>query len=400
MGTDVVTSALRPFLAAVMLLLTAGQSWGQVSFELLDAPDRGRWADFSLSRDGKNMGCLLGGAVYWWTAADGFRFLDEGSPNQGGVGMSATGNALIAAREIDGGTVPTIWFLGGSTVDIGFLADECRTIVHADLGYDLNADGTMAVGQSTTCDAATGFVWTRDQGLLGLPHGLADDSRASAVSADGRTVVGFCDHPVTGFRRPALWRDGQGPILFLGPDRAGEALNISLNGGLVVGQAEMGGISPQAFLWVEGNEPVGLGNLSGKGTDASLASAVSDDGKVVGWSGDELWSDQEAFIWTAQAGMRSLAGILAENGVDIPEGLNLTGALDISGDGITVVGVGRDQAWNQRYWRIRLDRSLDHAPVAVTRPWNRDRVVPASPDSIEIHRAEVLHPFPFGKRRY
>ncbi len=387
-------------MCGVWALLLAAPASGQVSFELLDFPGQQRWADFSLSRDGQNMGCLLGGEVYWWTAIEGFRFLNVGSNTPGGVGMSAAGNALIASRTTDTGTAPAIWYRDGSFTELGVLTSNCRDEFLTDLGYDLNADGTIAVGRADSCQIEKAFIWSRQSGPHSLAGAARADSRSMAVSADGQTVVGFCEHPTEGFRRPAVWRDGAGPHLFLGHGRVGEALNISLNGQMVVGQAEMGSVNLQAFCWTVGQEPIALGNLSGRPADSSLASAVSNDGKVVGWSGDELFGDQEAFIWTAQVGMRSLADLALAAGVDLPAGIRLTSALDISGDGTTVVGVGRDEDWKLRYWRMRLDDSMNLVPVAKAKPPVNKRAEPVLRDTLGIDRADMLHPFPFGKRRY
>jgi probable HAF family extracellular repeat protein len=168
----------------------------------------------------------------------------------------------------------------------------------------------------------------------------------------------------------------------------------------VVGQAEMGGLSPRAFFWKEGFQPVNLGNLSGRATDTSLAKAVSDNGTVVGWSGDAMWGDQEAFIWTASGGMQSLAAFLAARDVKIPRGMVLTAAMDISGDGGTVVGLCRDKDWNQGYWRIRLGDAPAPAPVVNTNPWEPKPLDHIRPDSLDTFPADMLNPFPFGKRKF
>lgn len=382
------------------VLLLAVPASAQVSFELLEPPHQRDWAEFSLSRDGENMGCLFGGAVYWWTATEGFRFVNAGSPGHGGVGMSAFGNALIAARDTDTGTVPAIWYQDGSFTELGAPSFNCDDDRLHDLGYDLNADGSVAVGQADSCNVATAFVWSQQAGFQRLASATGEDSRSKAVSADGELVVGFCEHPTEGFRRPAYWQSGEGPHLFLGHSRVGEALNVSLNGLIVVGQAELGRVSPQAFYWTAGQEPIALGNLSGKVTDSSLASAVSDNGTVVGWCGDELFGDQEAFVWSARIGMRSLAELAVAGGVELPAGLKLTGALDISGDGTTVVGVGRDEEWNLHYWRMHLGDAMNSAPVAKATQPMQHKPDPVNVDTLGVDRAGMLHPFPFGKRQF
>ncbi len=388
-------------LVAFLLLGESGSAAGeQVSFEMLETPGTSQWADFSLSRDGESMGCLLDGAVYWWTAGDGFCFLDQGVTTQGGVGMAADGGSLIAAKAGHGGALPVIWFQDGSSVDLGILPGNCEMDHQSDSGFDLNGDGTIAVGQTASCSSDVAFSWSARDGLHGLPVTGSADSRGTAVTAEGRTIVGFSEHPEQGYRRPALWRDGTGPIFFLGVDSPGEAMNISLNGKFVVGQADMGGLSPQAFFWEEDSRPVSLGNLSGRATDTSMAKAVSDDGKVVGWSGDALYGDQVAYIWTREGGMQSLASFLAFRDIKIPKGMVLTAAMDISGDGGTVVGICRDKDWNQGYWRIRLGENFGPAPVVKAEQWEPKPLDPPLPDTLHTYPADILNPFPFGKRRF
>lgn len=346
------------------------------------------------------MGCLLDGSIYRWTRSGGFLYLDEGPKNSGGVGMSADGSSIIATRTGDDGPRPTIWHRDGSTIDLEFFPGDCNMDHRHDGGFDLNADGTVAVGQTATCSADVAFVWTTAGGLHRLPSVGGADSRGNAISARGNLVVGYCEHPVVGYPRPAIWRDGSGPTLILGSESSGEARNVSTNGRFVVGQAQMGGISPQAFVWEDGSQPLALGNLSGRATDSSLARAVSNEGTVVGWSGDEMWGDQEAFIWTGNNGISSLANYFASREVDLPEGMILTAALDISADGTTVVGICRDRNWKQGYWIAHLGESPDSPPADQSNPWDHKPLDHVRPDTMDTYPADMLNPFPFGKRRF
>jgi probable HAF family extracellular repeat protein len=396
MKTNIGGIAGRRAVILAALLAGALPAAAQPRFELLEAPAPGPWADFSLSRDGSQLGCVMGGAVYWWSKADGYRFLDHGVPSGGGVGMAADGSALIAARAGADGAVPTVWFRDGTSLELGPRADDCGRSHSPDGGFDLSAGARVAVGQVATCDNEMAFLWTRTGGLRILEaQGAA--SRGSAVSADGRVVVGFCKHPRAGYRRPALWRDGAGPEFFLGPQREGEALGVSLDGSRIVGQADLGGASPQAFHWTVTGGVVNLGSIGGRAATGSLARAVSDDGRVVGWSGDAVWGDQVAFLWTAATGMRALAAVLEEAGVALPDDMVLTAALDISGDGGTVVGIARDRDWIRHFWRIRLDDTVDPAPGART---PRTDPPVAVPDSLDIQQADMFDPLPFTRRRY
>jgi hypothetical protein len=98
--------------------------------------------------------------------------------------------------------------------------------------------------------------------------------------------------------------------------------------------------------------------------------------------------------------MQSLAAYLAARDVKIPRGMVLTAAMDISGDGGTVVGLCRDKDWNQGYWRIRLGDTPAPAPVVNANPWEPKPLDHIRPDSLDTFPADMLNPFPFGKRKF
>jgi uncharacterized membrane protein len=92
---------------------------------------------------------------------------------------------------------------------------------------------------------------------------------------------------------------------------------------------------------------VGLGDLPGGGFQ-SAATGVSADGSFVVGSG--VGTDgEEAILWDAENGMRSLAGILTAAGVDLT-GWSLSSAEAISADGTTIVGSGTNPAGDTEAW--------------------------------------------------
>jgi probable HAF family extracellular repeat protein len=107
-------------------------------------------------------------------------------------------------------------------------------------------------------------------------------SRALAVSADGRVVVG---HAYDGKFQAMRWTR-LGGMRLLGALPGGDASGaegISANGTFIVGNSEsaasQGGF--EAFRWSEETGWIGLGDLGG-GPYQSGAAGVSNDGKVVG----------------------------------------------------------------------------------------------------------------------
>lgn len=187
--------------------------------------------------------------------------------------------------------------------------------------------------------------------MVGLSHPNGGSSRASAISADGSTIVGFFEHPKQGYRRAVRWHPTRFD-LFTGPATPGEATTVSSDGSKIAGQAAtLNGI--YAFYFTDAGGLISLSTLSGNPTDQSVANGISDKGKVVGWSGDPFFGGSEAFIWSAatpKAKMRSLRKVLTQAGATIPEGIDLTNALAISADGSTVVGTWQDVNFNQGTW--------------------------------------------------
>ena len=96
---------------------------------------------------------------------------------------------------------------------------------------------------------------------------------------------------------------------------------------------------------------LGLGDLTG-GLFSSRARAASSDGSVVVGTGTSALGN-EAFVWEADTGMRSIASVLQERGLDLG-GWRLTEANGISADGRIVVGTGVNPSGATEAWLALL----------------------------------------------
>jgi uncharacterized membrane protein len=175
------------------------------TFQIIADPVTGTWSNYALSGDGTVMAANYGGEIYRWTAAGGFQDLGPGDPYSSSIGISRDGSTIISGHVgLRGFTSPHIWNASG-LVDLGHPHNGCTKIGNSwGSGYGLNADGTMAVGLAWTCTAAEGFVWTAKTGNLSLGHPVGNhSSRASAISANAKTIVGFWEDP-TGGRKARL----------------------------------------------------------------------------------------------------------------------------------------------------------------------------------------------------
>lgn len=174
-------------------------------------------------------------------------------------------------------------------------------------GLGISADGQVIVGYSQTATMDVAFRWTPNEGMVALGD---ISSHALAVSGDGRTIVGWYHEPTSGV--------------------------------------------PQAFRWTEAEGFVGLGSLPGA-FGMSKAYGVSGDGSVI--VGDaRVQGGNQAIIWTAQQGMRSVLEVLRDDfglGQQL-EGWRLYNALAVSADGLTIVGNGFNPDGRSEGWIARL----------------------------------------------
>ena len=137
--------------------------------------------------------CLIAGnSGFRWTESSGMVSL-----GQFGGGSNRTSNAL--AISSDGGTVvgighpvltgALIWSLGSEPNLLGALPGDVSAAADS-----VSRDGSVVVGYSTNPSShQRAFRWTRQTGMMALVSTTAvlGDVIATAVSGDGRTVVGW-----------------------------------------------------------------------------------------------------------------------------------------------------------------------------------------------------------------
>jgi probable HAF family extracellular repeat protein len=205
-------------------------------------------------------------------------------------------------------------------------------------------NGKLACATALVALFALGAV---PAGASFVPLGVVDGLKVNGSSADGSFIVGqYLDG--NGDRIAMRWDiTGTDPLEDLGELPTGkiesEARAASADGAVVVGSSKVEDPNDatkdvmEAFIWEDGVME-GLGFLEIPTDKAeSVAIAVSDDGLVVtGHSkvtdpNDNTKSVKEAFIWEDDV-MTGL-GFLAEDDNDFE-----SEAIDISGDGLVVVG--------------------------------------------------------------
>lgn len=251
------------------------------------------------------------------------------------------------------------------TEETGFvsLGDFPMGLTHSE-AWAASADGSIVVGFGYTDSGPQAFRWFGKGDLQPLihPYGEVFPTAAYGISPEGGYIVGqaynsgcgtvgraFLWSQDSGFRvlqgnsaRPDPKRRALDPWVF-GRNRVSPqaALAVSSNGTVVVGRG-MTQYGPEAFLWTDEHEAIGLGDLRG-GEHDSVAHAVTSDGQIVVGRG---WSENgpEAFRWTEQTGMVGLG--------DLPDGLWSSEALAVCDDGSVIVGTSSTMSGNEAFiWR-------------------------------------------------
>ena len=332
-----------------------------------------------------------GPQAFRWTASGGMQGLGDlpnGFFRSEASAASADGSVIVGHGSSEFGTQAFRWTAAGGIQGLGDLSGRFLN----SQATGVSADGSVVVGNS----GGGPFIWDATHGMRSLygvlvndygldltgPYGSPGLSSVSAISADGRVIVGWSDNGLDADgdawiavipepsslallgaggillitrrrRRQGPERDSQGRVpapytsvaiftaaalVTLAPSRTSAAggsfqrldfspTGVSADGSVVVGSRATGSEQERAVRWTRagGTQPLELGDAH------SVASDVSADGSVVVGQ-IFLDSGPEAFRWTAGGGMERLG--------DLPGGTFASGATGVSADGSVVVGHG------------------------------------------------------------
>lgn len=295
-------------------------------------------------------------------------------------GISPGGDFVVGSSRSAAGTEAFLWSPSTGMVGLGDLSGGA---VDAE-AKGVSTDGAVVVGYGTTGAGLEAFRWSPATGMVGLGDlpGGADFSVATDVDAAGWTVVGYGTGAAgsEGFRWEApVGMTGLGDLF--GGDFASRALRISADGQVIVGDSSSS-VGATACRWVGGGAPDSL-HMNGAQYLPSSATAVSIAGRHIGGLGVEgflptafVWegglvtdlgvlpyqtlstlglsndgrravgtgwngSATRAWIWDRDRGVRDLRAALIDAGI-VLGGWVLENATDLSGDGQTLVGYGRN----------------------------------------------------------
>jgi len=283
-----------------------------------------------------------------------------------------TNNSIVSggATAPDGTDHAVLWYKGrridigtpglGGLNSVAFGANERgQAVGEAETSTpDPNGEdfcGFHALGISPFHNTCPPFLW--ENGVmtplptLGGNNGVANqiNNRGEAAGgAENTTRDPGCPAPYVFQVRPASWEKGKIQELpTVAGDLNGLALAISDNGQVVGASGDCGPFNEinffnllprHALLWQKG-VVTDLGNLGGTGHgNGNLALDVNNQGQVVGYSDLKGDTNFHAFLWTGETGMQDLGtlpGDVSSQAVSI-------------NDAGEVVGVSLDASFNPR----------------------------------------------------
>jgi probable HAF family extracellular repeat protein len=197
----------------------------------------------------------------------------------------------------------------------------------------ISADGSIIVATLMVGSQPWAYRWTEAAGFERL-SGFAPEVRFTAVAnitPDGQFIIGRQYMSTSSVTLPFRWHHGTVETLPILEGGWANALDISANGRVVVGQSRTADGRFPAVRWVDG----AIQNLGIPG-QSSVAYAVSGDGALIVGSYSTP-QGARAFIWDEQHGMRDLTTLYASV---IGEGAILYAATQITLNGRYIVGYG------------------------------------------------------------
>jgi probable HAF family extracellular repeat protein len=246
-----------------------------------------------------------------------------------GDGLVAVG---FASSNLLGGEAFR-WTRDGGMVGLGSLP----AVIPGSRALAASRDGSVIAGSSNFGAGSQAFRWSAETGMVGLgtlSGGIETLGIASSISADGSVIVGVAGGAVGNALGEAFRWTATTGMMSLADRPSGffhsRAQDVSADGSVVIGTIEIIGLGPQAFRWTMADGLVPLPEI--------IANAVSADGlTIVGSSGGI------AGLWTEMGGIRQLG--------DLPGGIVMSGASDVSADGSLIVGAGEtDKGSEAMFW--------------------------------------------------
>lgn len=272
-----------------------------------------------------------------WTRSGGSHTLitENGFLNCIGTGISADGATIVgwAFPNNVNGTRAIYW-------------NPAPHVPYPDHGFNgmtcASADGSVLAGFY----GGDAMRWTAAGGVEVLPSFAFGNARATGMSWDGKTIVGYDTTGVSW-----VWHQSTGSqrLAFMAGDQRPTVEAVSGDGKVAVGVADdPSDNTHHAFRWTESAGYTDLGSLDPT-VYYSRALATNADGSVIVGTSRRSNDYDYPFIWTEATGMLDLQSILISAGLpaDAWQWMKPTG---VSADGLTIVGSGTLLGVGSRAW--------------------------------------------------
>lgn len=318
--------------------------------------------------------------------------------------ISEDGSVVVGRSGSDDAQRAFRWTSATGMVSLGLLNDGISEanavsgngdVIAGFSGKPASGCSISGPGNPTDCDETpikfgteVAFRWAAGSGMVPLGTLPAQDftgSSAATISSDGTVITG----QAFGYRESCAFFTATGNLLCI-PERSpfsgfvvdAPATMQPLGSALEV--IDSYGMSPDGiFIVGQVNFLAGLSFLDGNAAQlvrGTRARDLSDDGTLIvgggsGRSSDEGGPFNSAFIVRGSSGANLKTLLMREYGLDLT-GWQLSEAVGIAADGLTITGNGFNPLGNPEAWLARLDRfpttqELDEQPPYLITGINR-----------------------------
>lgn len=264
-------------------------------------------------------------------------------------GVSGNGLTSVGRTTIGTGAMNAFKLVGNVYTPLNVLGGHQGAIANA-----ASADGSVVVGLSIIGMGSMAVSWT---GVNPTALDTINEymfSEATAVSANGGTIVGWGFSNNNFIEEAFLYQNGtltNFGVTFGGPLNASKAVGVSADGSVIVGTRANNFVNPGAmegFIRTSGgltsvDAPTAIAAFGSNGLTMTQLTGVSGDGAVViGFASSGLNSNpagnEQAFKYTRAGATYQALGTLS--------GGNWSIARAVNGDGSVIVGQGDNAAGN------------------------------------------------------
>jgi hypothetical protein len=317
-----------------------------------------------------------GGPVFRWTAATGPVSMNV--PSTGEASSISRNGAYIASNLLD---VNSDTSLGAYRWDEahGWLATAPNGSCDSNSTFAMSVDNHGSVYGLTynSCTDYKAWMWNPRQGSVQLPSpvqkldGTPANTRINQVSANGETLVGWMEDPLTGIWFGTVWNSGVPSLVLTSSGEPVDEVTAVSGDGSLIGGDLFDGQLPLGDGYrrrAQGGPMEFVQPLPGDAAPAQPFAMSRDGDVMVGFSGNPFLSfNPGPFIWTRQMGTVNLDEFVRGQGTAMEQWVSLWEPTSVSNDGRTIAGWGFGFL-GPAGWVLRIDTAfVCHHPAKASK---------------------------------